>query len=48
MVEALELCDRGFILETGRVGLAGAHDALADDFRGCAECLTGIEWVACK
>src|SRR5439155_19591917 len=27
VVEALELCDRGYVLETGRVALEGAHDA---------------------
>ena len=33
VVEALELCDRGYVLETGRVVLAGAHDALLADPR---------------
>ena len=33
VVEALELCDRGYVLETGRVALAGAHDALLADPR---------------
>jgi len=33
VVEALELCDRGYVLETGRVVLAGAHDALLSDPR---------------
>jgi ABC-type multidrug transport system ATPase subunit len=28
VIEALELCDRGYVLETGRVALEGAHDAL--------------------
>ncbi len=27
-VEALEYCDRGYVLETGRVVLSGTHDAL--------------------
>jgi branched-chain amino acid transport system ATP-binding protein len=33
VVEALELCDRGYVLETGRVALEGAHDALLADAR---------------
>src|SRR5438093_902421 len=33
VVEALELCDRGSVLETGRVVLAGARDALLADPR---------------
>jgi len=33
VVEALELCDRGYVLETGRVALAGSHDALLADPR---------------
>ena len=33
VVEALELCDRGYVLETGRVVLAGARDALLADAR---------------
>jgi branched-chain amino acid transport system ATP-binding protein len=33
VVEALELCDRGYVLETGRVVLAGARDALLADSR---------------
>jgi branched-chain amino acid transport system ATP-binding protein len=33
VVEALELCDRGYVLETGRVTLEGAHDALLADPR---------------
>ena len=33
VVEALELCDRGYVLETGRVVLEGAHDALLADPR---------------
>jgi branched-chain amino acid transport system ATP-binding protein len=33
VVEALELCDRGYVLETGRVALAGSHDALLGDPR---------------
>jgi ABC-type branched-subunit amino acid transport system ATPase component len=28
VVEALELCDRGDVLETGRAGLAGPREAL--------------------
>jgi branched-chain amino acid transport system ATP-binding protein len=33
VVEALELCDRGYGLETGKVALAGTHDALLGDPR---------------
>jgi branched-chain amino acid transport system ATP-binding protein len=33
VVEALELCDRGYVLETGRVALEGAHNALLADPR---------------
>ena len=33
VVEALELCDRGYVLETGRVVLAGPRDALLADSR---------------
>jgi branched-chain amino acid transport system ATP-binding protein len=33
VVEALELCDRGYVLETGRVVLAGGRDALLADPR---------------
>ena len=33
VVEALELCDRGYVLETGRVVLEGAHDTLLADPR---------------
>ena len=33
VVEALELCDRGYVLETGRVVLAGNRDALLADPR---------------
>ncbi len=33
VVEALELCDRGYVLETGRVVLADARDALLADAR---------------
>jgi len=32
-VEALEYCDRGYVLETGRVVLSGRHDALLADDR---------------
>jgi branched-chain amino acid transport system ATP-binding protein len=32
-VEALEYCDRGYVLETGRVVLSGTHDALLADDR---------------
>ena len=33
VVEALELCGRGYVLETGRVVLAGPRDALLADTR---------------
>jgi branched-chain amino acid transport system ATP-binding protein len=33
VVEALELCDRGYVLETGRVALEGTHTALLADPR---------------
>ena len=33
VVEALELCDRGYVLETGRVALEGGHEALLADPR---------------
>lgn len=33
VAEALEACDRGYVLETGRVVLEGAHDALIADAR---------------
>jgi branched-chain amino acid transport system ATP-binding protein len=33
VVEALELCDRGYVLETGRVVLDGAREALLSDAR---------------
>jgi branched-chain amino acid transport system ATP-binding protein len=33
VVEALELCDRGYVLETGRVVLAGDRDTLLGDPR---------------
>ena len=33
VVEALELCDRGYVLETGRVSLSGPRDALLADER---------------
>jgi branched-chain amino acid transport system ATP-binding protein len=33
VVEALELCDRGYVLETGRVVLAGPREALLADRR---------------
>ena len=33
VVEALELCDRGYVLETGRVVLAGRREALLADAR---------------
>ena len=33
VVEALELCDRGYVLETGRLVLAGHRDALLADAR---------------
>ncbi len=33
VAEALESCDRGYVLETGRVVLEGRHDALVSDAR---------------
>ena len=33
VVEALELCDRGYVLETGRVVLTGRREALLADAR---------------
>ncbi len=33
VAEALESCDRGYVLETGRVVLQGSHDALMADAR---------------
>jgi branched-chain amino acid transport system ATP-binding protein len=33
VAEALESCDRGYVLETGRVVLQGAHDTLVSDAR---------------
>ena len=33
VVEALELCDRGYVLETGRVALAGDRPTLLADSR---------------
>jgi branched-chain amino acid transport system ATP-binding protein len=33
VVEALELCDRGYVLETGRVALEGSHATLLADPR---------------
>jgi branched-chain amino acid transport system ATP-binding protein len=33
VAEALESCDRGYVLETGRVVLQGAHNALMSDAR---------------
>jgi branched-chain amino acid transport system ATP-binding protein len=33
VVEALEACDRGYVLETGRVALSGARDTLMTDPR---------------
>jgi len=33
VVEALELCDRGYVLETGRVALEGSHGTLLADPR---------------
>jgi branched-chain amino acid transport system ATP-binding protein len=33
VVEALELCDRGYVLETGRVALEGPREALLADAR---------------
>ena len=32
-VEALEYCDRGYVLETGKIVLSGTHDALLADDR---------------
>jgi branched-chain amino acid transport system ATP-binding protein len=32
-VEALEYCNRGYVLETGRVVLSGTHDELLADDR---------------
>jgi branched-chain amino acid transport system ATP-binding protein len=32
-VEALQSCDRGYVLETGRVVLEGSHDALLSNDR---------------
>ena len=33
VAEALESCDRGYVLETGRVVLQGSHDTLMSDAR---------------
>jgi branched-chain amino acid transport system ATP-binding protein len=33
VVEAIELCDHGYVLETGRVALHGPYDALLSDVR---------------
>lgn len=33
VVEVLELCDRGYVLETGPVALAGSYEALLGDPR---------------
>jgi len=33
VAEALESCDLGYVLETGRVVLSGTHDALMADQR---------------
>ena len=33
VAEALESCDRGYVLETGRVVLEGPHDTLMSDAR---------------
>ena len=33
VAEALEACDRGYVLETGRVVLEGSHDTLMSDAR---------------
>jgi branched-chain amino acid transport system ATP-binding protein len=33
VAEALESCDRGYVLETGRVVMEGAHDTLVSDQR---------------
>ncbi len=32
-MEALRVCDRGYVLETGRVVLEGTHEALLSDDR---------------
>jgi branched-chain amino acid transport system ATP-binding protein len=33
VVEALETCDRGYVLETGRVAMEGTHKTLMSDER---------------
>jgi branched-chain amino acid transport system ATP-binding protein len=33
VAEALETCDRGYVLETGRVAMEGTHQALMSDVR---------------
>jgi branched-chain amino acid transport system ATP-binding protein len=33
VAEALESCNRGYVLETGKVALYGSHDALMSDAR---------------
>jgi branched-chain amino acid transport system ATP-binding protein len=33
VVEALEACDHGYVLETGRVALQGPYDTLLSDAR---------------
>jgi branched-chain amino acid transport system ATP-binding protein len=33
VAEALESCDRGYVLETGRVVMEGTHDSLMADDR---------------
>ncbi|MGB6417053.1 MAG: branched-chain amino acid ABC transporter ATP-binding protein, partial [Pseudolabrys sp.] len=33
VVEALEACDRGYVLETGRVAMEGTHKTLMSDER---------------
>ena len=33
VAEALETCDRGYVLETGRVAMEGTHQALMSDAR---------------
>jgi branched-chain amino acid transport system ATP-binding protein len=33
VVEAIELCDHGYVLETGRVALHGPYDTLLSDAR---------------
>jgi len=33
VVEALETCDRGYVLETGHVAMEGTHNALMSDER---------------